>query len=184
MKKWIIKILSIVGGTGLILFLDQWTKVLATTHLKGQEDVILIRNALQFHYLENHGMAFGLLQGKQIFFYVATAIVLGIIVFLLIRMPMKKRFIGLTVTLVMIMGGAIGNLIDRVAHQYVIDFIYVSLIDFPVFNTADCFVTVGCLLLVVLLLFVYKDDDLKAIFPAKKRKKTETETKEGGKEEA
>ena len=99
-------------------------------------------------------------------------------------MTAEKNDLISKMSYLLIISGAIGNLIDRVAHQYVIDFIYVSLIDFPVFNTADCFVTVGCLLLVVLLLFVYKDDDLKAIFPAKKRKKTETETKEEEKEEA
>ena len=61
---------------------------------------------------------------------------------------------------VFLAAGAVGNLIDRMRYSYVVDFLYFKLIDFPVFNVADCYVTVGAVLLAVLILFVYKEEEL------------------------
>ena len=69
-------------------------------------------------------------------------------------------YIKLHVALVFITSGAIGNLIDRVRLDYVVDFIYFSLINFPIFNVADIYVTLSTIYLVILLLFVYKESDL------------------------
>ncbi len=66
----------------------------------------------------------------------------------------------LHITLVFIASGAIGNLIDRIRNDYVVDFLYFSLIDFPIFNVADIYVTLSSVFLVILLLFVYKETDL------------------------
>ena len=70
------------------------------------------------------------------------------------------RYLPLLLVCELIFSGAIGNFIDRVRQQYVVDFIYFSPIDFPVFNVADIYVTVGCALMVVLFLFYYKDEEL------------------------
>ena len=63
----------------------------------------------------------------------------------------------------MICSGALGNFIDRIAHRYVVDFFYFELIDFPVFNVADIYVTVSAVLLILLILFYYKEDELSQI---------------------
>ena len=61
---------------------------------------------------------------------------------------------------VLLGAGAVGNLIDRMVQSYVVDFLYFKLIDFPIFNVADCYVTAGAILLAILILFVYKDEEL------------------------
>jgi signal peptidase II len=86
---------------------------------------------------------------------------------------MEKKFNLLKVIMDFIMAGAIGNLIDRIFIGYVTDFIYVELIDFPVFNIADSYITVAAFLLVILSLFYYKDEDfafLEKLIPFKKNK--------------
>ena len=71
-----------------------------------------------------------------------------------------KRNDWILATAVLLAAGALGNLIDRMRYSYVVDFLYFKLIDFPVFNVADCYVTVGAVLLAVLILFVYKEEEL------------------------
>lgn len=173
MKKIVLKLLGFFGIAGLIVVLDQWTKVIAAAHLRGNEGVVLIPNVLELKYVENTGMAFGLLEGARIFFFVATVLVMALIVYLIVRMPFKKRFLPLFLLITGVAGGAAGNFIDRTFLGFVVDFIYVSLIRFPVFNVADCFVTVCSLLLVTFLMFFYKDDELKALFPFRKKKPEE-----------
>lgn len=149
-----------LAGFLLLTGLDQWTKVLATAALKGQSPYILINGVLEFYYLENHGAAFSLLQDATGFFLVIAVIAILFIVWLLARMPMERRFLPLRISLVCIAAGALGNLIDRMTLGYVRDFIYFSLIDFPVFNVADIYVTVCVVILMILILFVYQEADL------------------------
>lgn len=142
----------------VLLWLDQWTKQLAVTHLMNQSDVFLIPGVLQLHYLENTGAAFSLLENKMWLFYIFTPILCGAILYLFLRLPNKKEYHILRVILVLLMAGALGNYIDRIQYQYVIDFIYVSLIHFPVFNVADIYVTCSVIVLFLLILFVYSDE--------------------------
>ncbi len=167
-KIWITAGLSVLLLL-MLVFLDQWTKCLAVRNLKGAADVVLIRGVLKLHYLENRGMAFGLLQGFQILFTVLTVAVLFLAVLIFLRLSYTKRFVFFRILLVLIAAGAVGNSIDRIANGYVVDFIYFSLIDFPVFNVADCYVTVSCILMAVLILFVYKDDELKGLLSFRKK---------------
>ena len=156
-KRWAIFLLL-----GLVLVgLDQFTKQLAVEHLMGAARVPIIRNVLYLLYIENRGAAFGSLQGAQVFFYIITVAVLCGIVYVVHRIPQGNRhFLPLLLVCELIFSGAIGNFIDRVRQQYVVDFIYFSPIDFPVFNVADIYVTVGCALMVVLFLFYFKDEEL------------------------
>lgn len=154
-----------------LIVLDQITKILAVSHLKGQNDFIIIPDVFQFHYLENTGAAFSMLEGKQILFAIVTPILLLILLALLIRMPQNKKFTALNYIIVFLIAGAIGNYIDRIANNYVVDFIYFSLINFPVFNVADCYVTISIILLLFLVLFYYKDEDLEEIKLSLKFKK-------------
>lgn len=161
-NKWISIVYSLIL-VGLLVLLDQWTKHLAVSHLMNKSDIILIPNVLQLHYLENTGAAFSMLEGKQTFFAVATPILLFLLLIILFRMPREKKYLYLDYIIVLVVAGAIGNHIDRVINNYVVDFIYFSLINFPVFNIADCYVTVSMILLLILILFYYKDEDLEEI---------------------
>lgn len=76
------------------------------------------------------------------------------------KIPGKKKYDCLHVLLVMIASGAIGNMIDRIRLDYVVDFISIVLINFPIFNVADMYVTISMIGLFVLILFIYKEDDL------------------------
>ena len=148
---------------GLLIALDQYTKVLAVNNLMDKEDFILIPGVLQLHYLENTGAAFSILSGKQWVFAIITPVLLLILLFILIRMPQVKKFTFLNYIIILLIAGAIGNYIDRLSNSYVVDFIYFSLINFPVFNVADIYVTCGVIALFLLILFYYKDEDLEEI---------------------
>ncbi len=151
--------LFLLIGVAILTALDQWTKRLAVLHLKGQESIVLIPGVLELEYLENRGAAFGMLYNQQMFFYIITVILVTCILVLFYRMPMLKKYLPGHITLMVITAGAIGNFIDRVVNQYVVDFIYFSLIDFPKFNMADIYITCGCIVVFILVLFVYKDED-------------------------
>ena len=156
----------IVIAAGVIL--DQWSKYMAVLHLQGTDGVDLIPGVFRLTYLENRGAAFGVLQGQQWFFYIITAVILVAVLLVYRRMPAGRKFLPLRVCAVLIVSGALGNLIDRVGQGYVVDFFYFELIDFPVFNVADLFVTVSAVLLAVLLLLYYKEEDLEYIFHSRK----------------
>lgn len=101
----------------LLVMLDQLTKKWAVLFLKGQDSVILIKNVFQLYYLENHGAAFGILQGRSVVFICITIIILAVIAFLYIRIPFKKKYRILRIFMVLIAAGALGNFIDRSSLQ-------------------------------------------------------------------
>ncbi|MEI3246652.1 MAG: signal peptidase II [Lachnospiraceae bacterium] len=156
-----------IAGIILLLFLDQWTKILAIAHLKNQADISLIPGAFSLHYLENHGAAFGILQDQQWFFLLLGLIFLVLCTIVYIRMPFTVRMMPLRLITLAIAAGAIGNMIDRGFRHYVVDFFWFSLIDFPVFNVADIYITVGAVFLVIFVIFFYKDDELTFLTPGK-----------------
>ena len=101
---------------------DQFTKWLAVTYLKDQDPLIIIPGVFQFRYLENRGAAFGILQNRQIVFAVGALLIFFAVVFIYGRIPQKRRFVPLRVCAILLASGAIGNLIDRLARNYVVDF--------------------------------------------------------------
>ncbi len=133
----------------LIVIIDQITKYIAVNTLKGKESIHLIGKFLNLSYVENAGAAFGILQNQRFFFIlITTIIIIGITVYS--KKVIKKTSRLTLYSLNLIVGGAIGNLIDRVLHGYVIDFIDVKFgefYDFPVFNIADISVVVGTIIL-------------------------------------
>ena len=144
----------------ILIALDQYTKYLAVINLKDRPAVEIIKGVFELNYLENRGAAFGMLQNQKAFFVLVACIILIAICYVLLKMPEGKRYIWLHILLVMIASGAVGNMIDRVRLEYVVDFFYFVLINFPIFNMADIYVSVACILLAVLLLFYYKEQDL------------------------
>ena len=165
-KLWIL--LDIVGICALVA-LDQYTKYLAVIHLKDKPAFIIINGVLELNYLENKGAAFGMLQNQKAFFIFVAVVILGVIGYVLLKTPDQKKYRILHVLLSLIAAGAIGNMIDRIRLNYVVDFIYFVLINFPIFNVADIYVTVSTAALVILLLFVYKENDLSFISFKQKR---------------
>lgn len=146
--------------TLLLIAVDQTTKYFAVKNLMNQKPYVVWDGVFELHYLENRGAAFGMLQDQKVFFVLIAVIILAVIMYVLIKAPYQKMYTKLHITLVFIASGAIGNLIDRLRYDYVVDFLYFSLIDFPIFNVADIYVTLSSVFLVILLLFVYKETDL------------------------
>ena len=128
-----------------IIFADQLTKWLAVIYLQGEPSFPLWKDVLHFTYAQNEGAAFGMLSNHRWVFMVFSAVaIVALLVYLFYFCP-KSRYVQ--ITLAMIIGGGIGNMIDRCWLGYVIDFIDFTLIDFAVFNVADSFVTVGAFML-------------------------------------
>ena len=144
----------------VLIFLDQLTKHFAVIYLKDQMPVKIIDGVFELNYLENRGAAFGMLQNQKFFFIFIAVVILSVIVYVLIKTPNQHKYVKLHVALVCIAAGAIGNMIDRLKLDYVVDFLYFSLINFPIFNVADIYVTLSAIYLVILLLFVFKESDL------------------------
>ena len=177
----------------LLVAIDQITKFLAAAFLKNGEPLSLIDNVFELHYLENQSAAFGVdliliiqkifrfsyfvehsdvfLQVKMFLFVILTIAVVILLYALYLRIPKERRFRYIDWILIAFIAGAIGNLIDRAIHHYVIDFFYFKLIDFPIFNVADIYVTVPAFFIIVLGLFYYKEADFERIFPSKEKKK-------------
>ncbi len=131
------------------IILDQITKWLAVKHLMPIDTQPLIEGVLHFTYVENKGAAFGMLaDARYVFLITSTVMILALSVYLVMGYAENKLYAG---SVCLIISGGIGNMIDRLALGYVVDFIDFRLINFAVFNVADTFVCVGAGLLVLAL---------------------------------
>lgn len=155
--KWLLLDLIMVV---ILLGLDQLTKYLSIINLKDHPAIRLIDGVLELNYLENRGSAFGMLQNQKFFILFTGFVFMAVILFLLVKLPEDRRFNIVHVLLSMIIAGGIGNMIDRFRFDYVVDFISFVLINFPIFNVADCYIVIAVVVLFILFLFVYKEKDL------------------------
>lgn len=177
----------------ILILIDQITKMFAFNGLKNTPGITIINGVFELKYLENQSAAFSLdpisliykifhityfdthpqvfLNCKMAFFIILTVVVLVIIALLYQRIPWNRRFLPLNVILIGFFAGAIGNLIDRIVHNYVIDFFYFSLINFPIFNVADIYVTLSAIALIIVVFFYYKEEDYSVIFSFSKNRK-------------
>jgi signal peptidase II len=135
------------------IIIDRLTKIWALNSLRDKADIVIIKDIFAFSYLENRGAAFGIFQNKVIYLAIITGLVtLGMIYYVIKYKPASKL---LRISLAMIIGGAIGNLIDRVVYKYVVDFIllhYKDVYYYPTFNVADMLVVVGTIFLAICIL--------------------------------
>lgn len=170
MKNKAGNLLSWAAVSAVLIGLDQYTKALAVAHLKNQQPFIIWDGVFELLYSENRGAAFGLLQGRQGFFFLIGIVVLATAGYAMIRMPgwQEKRYHWLKICVIMITAGAVGNMIDRITQGYVVDFLYFKLINFPIFNVADIFVTTATALLFFVLCFYYKEEELEIFSFSKK----------------
>lgn len=148
-----------------LLALDQGTKYLAETFLAPNGGFSLIPGVFQLYYLQNRGAAFGVLSGRQWFFVLIALVMMAFAVYVYVCLPAASHYHLLRFVCLLIAAGALGNMLDRIFRHYVVDFLYFSLIDFPVFNVADCYVCVGAALAVIALFTVNKDDDFSFLNP-------------------
>ena len=147
-------------------FLDRASKIIMVNHVFGIENlaenvrthaITVIDGIIDFNYYANTGVAFGFLQdNKWIIVVICIAILFGI---LFTIYKTKPETITEKIAYGMIIGGALGNLTDRLMHGFVIDFIETKFIDFPVFNIADSFIVIGAVLICVHFLFFDKKED-------------------------
>ncbi len=142
----------------VLVAIDQISKYFARLYLPGNP-VTVIEGVFSFHYLENRGSVWGIMQGQQTLFILFFFLLFGVFVYLYIKMPKEKQYAPLLWILVILGAGAVGNTIDRIIFGYVTDFLRFTLIDFPTFNIADCYITVCSFLSIILVLTKYKDDE-------------------------
>lgn len=157
-KKWK-QVIFLFFGSLVLLFIDQFTKNVALHYLKDTSGIILIPGVFELQYVENRGAAFGILQQKGLILIVISVVVLGLLYYFYRKLPEGKRYIPLRILSIILVSGAIGNMIDRIIRGYVVDFLYFKLIDFPVFNVADCYVVISVILLFILFCFYYSEDE-------------------------
>lgn len=164
-------VLIFLVATGILIGIDQFTKVLAIDHLKDQPAIPIIPDVFELTYVENRGAAFGMMQGRQAFFVIITVVIIAVILYYYFKVLADKKYKPLKFCFILITAGAIGNFIDRVYRGvssgnlldrlnegFVVDFFYFKLIDFPVFNVADCYVVVGTILFALLIFTKYRED--------------------------
>jgi signal peptidase II len=147
---------------GLVIVLDQLTKLYIMQTMRLHESIPIIPNVFSLTYIRNPGAAFGLLAGssnafRTVFFGLTSVFALGLLGTILFRMP-ERDWVG-RMSVAGILGGAIGNLIDRLRYGEVIDFldVYVDTYHWPAFNVADSAITVGVIFLIVHFAFEKKD---------------------------
>jgi len=133
------------------VLIDQATKMLITTQLY-QNSIAVIPGVVNLTYCENTGAAFSIFSSGTLFLVILSSILIVVMTYFMIRFRKHPSKL-LKVSLAMIVGGALGNLIDRIFMGYVVDFIDVKFVKFAVFNGADSFVTIGTILLAVYILF-------------------------------
>lgn len=152
----------------VLTFADQISKYAAASELKGRDKIILWKGVLSFEYLENSGAAWGVFSGRILFLTLLTIFFTLILFMIIIKIEKAvirtndkiKLFSVIQFLLVLLASGALGNLVDRLRFGYVVDFIQFEFMEFPIFNIADCYVTVSALILVVILLFFLKEEDI------------------------
>lgn len=140
----IIIILSII-----FLIIDQITKILVVNSLVPGENIEIIKNIFSIIYTNNTGAAFSILLGKRIFLIVVAVLIIGVLLYYIKRNKIEKKID--IIALSFVIGGSLGNLIDRIVRGYVIDFISIKIgnYNFPIFNVADILIVIGVFLLLL-----------------------------------
>lgn len=164
-KNSILAIVSVF----LLIGLDQLVKFLITSHMALYDTIPVIKNIFHITYIQNRGAAWGSLQGKRIFLLVVTLLVLAFLVYFYIKMLRLNKYKDLRILFIFVFSGAVGNMIDRIRLGYVIDMFDFRLINFPIFNVADIYVTCSMIILLIIILFKYKDNELEDLFGGSKK---------------
>lgn len=144
----------------VLLVVDQITKLWARTTLPGAP-IVIWKDVFSFRLIYNTGASFGIFQSKTLVLTIFSIVGMLLITGFYIWLPKEKKMRPMRLTLAMIVAGGLGNIIDRIAFGKVTDMISFDLINFPVFNVADIGVTCGAIVMCILWIFYYKDEDFK-----------------------
>lgn len=134
----------------LVIAADQLSKILVVNNLGLGQSVTAIDGIFNITYVQNQGAAFGVFQGKKVLLIVVSVLIFAALLWYIVKHRPKSKWLMWSLTL--ICAGGVGNLIDRIAFGYVRDFIDVTFMRFPVFNIADCGVTIGAIMLALYIL--------------------------------
>lgn len=143
--------------TIVFLLLDQLSKYIIINYLN--RDIIIIKNFFYLIYTKNNGAAFSIFTGKRLLLIVITTLIIGFLIHYVIKNKINNKLEVISFSLVI--GGSLGNLIDRVVRGYVIDFVSIKIFgySFPIFNVADTFICIGIFLLLIVHLRKEKNHD-------------------------
>ncbi|MBE5945871.1 MAG: signal peptidase II [Lachnospiraceae bacterium] len=155
---------------GLLTALDQLTKFMITSSFELYESRPVIKNVLSFTYIQNRGVAWGMFQGKRVIFLILTAIILLLCFYIYSNIANNPKYCILRANMIILMSGALGNMIDRIKLGYVVDFFEAKFIDFPIFNVADIYVVVSMIMIFILIIFKYSNEEFDEIIGSKKDK--------------
>lgn len=144
----------------IVIGLDQWLKSYIVANFQVGQGKKIIPNVLSFYYLQNDGAAWNIFSGQMWLFYVITIIAVVVVIYYLFNSKTKNALFDTGLALVL--GGIIGNFIDRVRLQYVVDMFQLDFVHFNIFNIADSAITVGIVLVFIYLLFIEGKDEKKA----------------------
>lgn len=136
-----------------IIILDQWTKKIAQEKIEYQSSHPILRNTVYITLHKNKGVALNLFEKYPHFIKIITTPMIFLVILYFFKTIKIKGYILTKIAISFIIGGGLGNLIDRIKKGYVIDFFYFNLKRCPIFNFADVFIIVGAILLQILLLF-------------------------------
>lgn len=135
----------------ILIIIDQLTKYFTVQNIDLYEVVEFIPNVVSLTYIRNTGAAFSILEGQMWFFYIVTVVVAAGLIYYMYTEARENKILGFLLSL--ILAGAIGNFIDRLFLQYVVDMIKLEFIDFAIFNVADSYLTVGVILLLIYTIY-------------------------------
>lgn len=143
----------------LLIIIDQISKWLIVQNFALYEEKVLVPGFFSLFYIQNKGAAWGIFEGKMVFFYIITVLVVGYLVYTFHKYPSKSKLVGYSFSL--ILAGAIGNFIDRLLNGFVVDMFRLDFINFPIFNVADVCLTVGVALMIIHVLFFEENEERK-----------------------
>ena len=167
----------------VLVVIDQITKYFARADL-ADGDFVIWENVFCFSLRQNKGAAWSMLDGKVDFLTALSIVLLVIICYFYMKIPEGRKYDIIRFLALALGAGGLGNVIDRVRMGSVTDFLYIELIDFPVFNIADCYITFSVFIFILLAIFHYKDADLEFMGLDKTKKKPEEKQVTEGSDES
>lgn len=142
--------------SALVVALDQGLKFFITANYQVGEVQEIIPHILSFNYLQNDGAASNIFSGQMWFFYIISAIVIPVVIYFIIKE--RRGHWSFKLGLAFVLGGILGNLIDRIRLHYVVDMFQLDFMHFNIFNVADAGITVGIIFIFIYLIFLDKED--------------------------
>lgn len=145
----------------ILVIIDQFTKYLTVTNIAPGETIPFIEGIMSFTFVKNTGAAFSILEGQMWLFYIVTVIAIIVIVYFMQTEGKQSKLAAIGLSF--LLAGAIGNFVDRLLHQYVVDMIQLDFMDFAIFNLADTWITIGVVIFITYLLFFDETDEKESV---------------------